>query len=503
MKRILVAAGALVVALFLVVAFRTVRFHSQQRRFEPAHAPAVPAANEALERFAASLRIPTVSRAERPRVDAAQFRALHELLKRSFPRVHASLTREVVADHSLLYTWPGTEPEIPGVLLLAHQDVVPVEAATQARWTHRPFGGDRADGYVWGRGAMDDKAALVAQLDAVEWLLSDGFRPRRTVVLAFGHDEEVGGADGAGAIAALLGSRGQRFELSLDEGLPLTRGIVPGVDRDVAGIGVAERGVVNVELVAEAAGGHGGMPPARTAAGIVAAAVARVEANPLPPRITPPMREFLGAIGAEMNFPQRAIFANLWLFEPLVLRKLTAQPGTNATVRTTFPVTMLEGSPQANVLPQRARAVLNVRLLPGDTVDGVLAKLREIVSDETVRVAALGDLRKEPSPVARAETRAFSALDRAVKDIHPSALTAPGLMVVSTDTYHYVRLAADAYRHLPLLMGPDDVKRPHGVDERLSEAAYLDMIRFYRQVIVHGAEGSFAAETTARAAGGR
>ncbi len=400
MKRILVAAGGLLMALFLVIAFRTVRFDSRQRRFEPAQVPAFPVPEEATERFAASLRIRTVSRAERPRVDAAQFRALHDHLQKSFPRVHAALSREIVAGHSLLYTWPGTQPQLPGVLLLAHQDVVPVEAATQSRWTHPPFSGARADGYVWGRGAMDDKASLLAQLEAVEWLLADGFRPKRTVLLAFGHDEEVGGRDGAGAMASLLASRGWRFEFSLDEGLPITRGIVPGADGDIAGVAVGERGVINVELVSEAEGGHGGISPRQTAAGIVAGAVAKLEANPLPARLTPPMRAFLRAVGPETELPQRAVFANLWLFEPLVVRKLTAQPSTNATVRTTFAVTMLEGSPQANVLPQRARAVVNVRMLPGDTIDGVVAKVREIVSDDRVRVTALDDLTRSrrPSP---------------------------------------------------------------------------------------------------------
>ncbi len=499
-KRVLLAVAGLLSVLLLVIAVRTVRFDSRQRAFEPAPVPAFPAPGEALERFAAALRIRTVSRAERPRVDAARIRALHDHLHASFPRVHAALSREVVADHSLLYTWPGTQPEAAGVLLLAHQDVVP---ATEAGWTHPPFSGARADGHVWGRGAIDDKSSLLAQLEAVEWLLADGFQPNRTVVLAFGHDEEVGGADGAGAMASLLASRGQRFEFSLDEGLPIARGIVPGAGVDVAGIAVAERGIVNVELVAEAEGGHGAMPPPQTAAGIVAAAVARLEAHPLPPRLTPAMRAFVGAIGPEMPLPRRAIFANLWLFEPLVVRTLTGRPSTNATVRTTFAVTMLEGSPQANVLPQRARAVVNVRMLPGDTIDGALAAVREIVGDDRVRVIALEDLRKEPSPIARHDTRAFSAIDRAVKEVHPSAITAPGLMVVSTDTFHYLTVAADSYRHLPLLMGPEDTTRPHGVDERLSEASYLDMIRFYRQVIVHGSEGRLGAAGAVGANGAR
>lgn len=482
MKRILLVTVVALLSLLGVIGVRTAMFPVKTiTRPGPALSP-VPDQNAALERFSKALQFQTVSN-ESAAADDAAFAALHAHLEASFPLVHSKLKREQFGKHALLFTWEGVSSAKPAVLLMAHQDVVPVEPGTEASWTHPPFSGARAEGFVWGRGAMDDKGALMAQLEAAEWLLREDFRPMRTIVFAFGDDEEVGGEHGAAELAKALEGRGQKFDFLLDEGHAITKGIVPGISGEVASIGIAERGVVNLELTADSPGGHGAMPPPQTAAGIIAAAVARVEANPLDTRITAPALAFFDAIGGRMPLPQRAVFANLWLFSPVLRSQLSHKPGTNAVVRTTIAATMLEGSVKANVLPQRARAVLNVRLLPGDTIASVTDHVKNAIADPRVKVTALGGLNHEASSVSSVDSRGYHAIESALIDTYPDAVIAPNLTVGATDAPHYAKLATDAYRHLPYVLGPEDLARLHGTNERLPEATYLKAIQFYRQVI--------------------
>lgn len=153
-------------------------------------------------RLAEALRFRTVSPEGAAPVERREFLGLHQFLERSFPRAHAALRRETVGSLSLLFTWRGTNAEVPPILLSGHLDVVPVREGPGDGWTRRPFDGDVADGHVWGRGALDDKSATAGTLEAVEQLLAEGVRPRRTIYLALGHDEERGGLEGAAQIAA-------------------------------------------------------------------------------------------------------------------------------------------------------------------------------------------------------------------------------------------------------------------------------------------------------------
>src|SRR5438093_217598 len=288
------------------------------------------------EHLAAAIRFRTVSHQDPAEDDRAQFAGLRALLARTYPKVHRSLVRELVNGDGLLYTWKGADASAKPVLLMAHQDVVPVEPGTEATWAHPPFDGVIADGFVWGRGALDDKASLVFLMEAVESLLAEGFRPRQTVYLASGFDEEVGGLQGAARIAALLATRGVRLGYVLDEGLLVSQGVVPDVQEPVASIGIAEKGYVSVELVAETEGGHSSRPPPETAIGVLAAALDRLQRRPMPARLRGAPRREMQALAAHMPFRQRVMLSNLWLFGPLVVRALEKTPTTNALVRTTL-----------------------------------------------------------------------------------------------------------------------------------------------------------------------
>lgn len=468
------AVGLLVLA--VVMGINTARFSdAAPKRVE--RAPPPPTLDPmTLGRLAGAVRIPTISH-EGGRYDTAAFASLAAYLAQSFPRTHSTLTRETVAGHSLLYRWPGRDREAGPILLAAHMDVVPVEPGTEANWTHPPFAGVVADGYVWGRGAWDDKSAVVAILEAVERKLAAGWQPARTVYLAFGHDEEVGG-QGSQAIAALLKSRGVRLDLVLDEGSMVIDDLLPGVDPAIALIGVAEKGFASVELTTQAEGGHSSMPTADNAIVRLAGAVDRLVANPFPARMIAPLEGTLDRTGPVMDLPMRVVLANRWLTKPLVLRTMADTPSGSAAVRTTTAPTIFMAGTKANVLPQSARAVVNHRLLPGDTVAGVVARDREVVNDARVKVTAMPGAR-DPSRVSPTDGAAYAAVGRAVARIFPDALVAPSLVIAGTDARNYEPVASAIYRFLPVRSDPTELKRFHGTDERIAVADYARAIAFY------------------------
>ncbi len=478
---VFMSAAALVALFFVVVIANTV--HISPSRDLPSAVEPIPIESHAVaERLAASLRVPTVSHGPDAPVEAEALRNFHAVLERSFPRVYATLRREVVNQFSLLFTWQGSDSSLRPILLLAHMDVVPVEAETESDWTHPPFSGAIAEGQIWGRGALDDKSAVLATLEAVEYLLTQDFTPRRTVYLAFGHDEETRGRNGAARIAALLADRGVRFEFTLDEGSVVAHNLVPGVTRPVVLIGLAEKGYVSVELTATSAGGHPSMPPNPTAVGKLARAIHRLETQQMPAALRPPASEMFRHLAPEMPWTSRVLLANRWLFDPLILSRLEPSPATNALVRTTTAPTMVQGGVKENVLPSEARAVINFRILPGDSVSAVLKHVEATIADSeiTMRQVAEGT---DPSPVSDSNASGYAALRQTAYQVFPDATVAPSLVIAATDTKHYVKLADNCYRFRPMRLDRDDLKRIHGVNERISVENYVGMIRYYVQLL--------------------
>jgi carboxypeptidase PM20D1 len=426
-----------------------------------------------------------VSNQDPAQFDASQFQGLQAFLAQRFPRVHRDLTREVVNDYSLLYRWEGRGAGKP-IVLLAHLDVVPVEGGTEGNWTQPPFSGAVADGYVWGRGALDDKASAMAILEAVEYLLGTGFQPARTVYLAFGHDEEVSGHRGAEVLSARLRERGIDAEFVLDEGGSILEGMVPGVAAPVASVSTGEKGYVSIELSANGKGGHSSMPPPHTAIGVVSAAVERLERDQMPATIGTVMRESFAFLGPEMPFGRRVVFANLWLFAPLVEREMARTPQTNAAIRTTTAPTMFEGGVKENILPASARAVVNFRILPGDTVEGVVQHVRHTVDDGAVEVRVLGKP-DDPSLPSDPDQPAFVQLARTIRAVFPGTVVTPFLTLGATDARYYTRISPNVYRFIPTHMRAEDLARVHGTNERIAVDDYAGMIRFYVQLLKEGA----------------
>ena len=451
---------------------------------QPTVAPASPITVDkmaASRRLSDAVRQKTITPDDPRQMDGRAFLELHRLMIASYPNVHRTLQREVVSDHSLLYTWKGTQSGRKPILLIAHMDVVPVDPGMEEAWTHPPFAGDIADGYVWGRGTLDDKASVLGVLEAVELLIAEGFEPSRTVYLAFGHDEEPRGREGAAKIASLLRSRDVRFEYVLDEGLIIGDGIIPGVAAPVAMIGTAEKGWLTVELSAPGGGGHASMPPAHTAIGLLATAIHKLEANPPAAAIKEPTRELFACAAARMPFTRQVVFTNLWLFEPLVIRQLTASPATNAAIRTTIAVTIARAGTVDNVLPTSATAVVNSRIMPGEGTASVLEHVRHVVDDPRIGIRPLK--REEPTGVSPTSSASFRTLAGTVRQIFPRAVVAPGLVIARTDSAHFLDLTEATYRFLPIVLTRDDLGRFHGTNERIAVDSYETLIKFYAQLL--------------------
>jgi len=484
LRRTLFAAATLVLLLAAVLAGNTLYLKSRQ--VSVAAAPRLEIDMQAAaERLAGGIRVQTVSHDAQPpsRQDMERF---HAYLEAQFPLLHKALRRERVNGSSLLYIWPGSEPGARPMLLMAHQDVAPIAPGTEGQWRHAPFSGTIADGFVWGRGSMDDKGSLFAIMEAVERLVADGFQPRRTIYLAFGHDEETGptfGQEGARQIAQLLKQRGVRVEFVLDEGLLVTQGLMKGLTPPLALIGVAEKGFMTLKLSSYGTPGHSSMPPARTAIGSLAAGLARLERQPMPATIHPVVREMLETVAPELEGTKRVALSNLWLFEPLVRRQLEASPGTAAMLRTTTALTVIRAGEKVSILPERADAQVNFRLLPGDSRAGVIEHTRRAVADPAIEVQATG---WEASPVSRTDSAAYDLVRRTIREVFPQALVAPGLMVGGTDSHHFAAIADDIYVFTPIRVGPEDLSRFHGTNERISLSNYEEMIRFYHRLLGAG-----------------
>lgn len=485
-SRIVFGLVLLITGLAAVMFWRAAQLKTAQQA-APGPSPFSPP-DGAVDRLSEGIRFKTISTPDPKGRNEEEFRKYHDFLRTAYARLHQSATRETIGKDGLLFTWPGTDASRAPILLTAHMDVVPIEAGTENLWTNPPFSGRVDGGFVWGRGALDDKTGVHGLLEAAEMLLAANFLPARTVYIAFGADEEVGGKLAAVKIAEALRSRGIHPELVLDEGGSVTDGIIPSTTRPIAMVGIAEKGYLSVELLARSSGGHSSMPPAHTAAGLVARAVSRLEENPFPPRIGGVAALNLRFLAAEMPFLPRFAIANQWLLGSLVRRQLAATPRTDSMMRTTTAVTMLEGSPKDNILPTRARAVVNFRILPGDTVESVLKRVREVIADPLVEVSPLPGLADDPSAISSTSSVAWRSLNTTIRQVYPEAAVVPYLTGGATDVRHYNDLSTNVYRFLPVLMQPADLTRMHGLNERISTNTFNRAIQFYRQLLLNLAQ---------------
>ncbi|MFD2933543.1 M20 family peptidase [Spirosoma flavum] len=480
MRSFLRIIGFLLVLLVVVLLVNTFRLTSHQLTNVPAAAPIV-VPDSSIQRLAGAIRISTVSYTDAALTDTTQFDKFLTYIRATYPLIHQHLKQETFNQYSLLYEWKGRNPALKPIMLMAHYDVVPVIQGTQGMWKRPPFGGIIEDGYLYGRGTLDDKMGMIGVLESVEYLLRTNFQPERTLLLAFGQDEETSG-QGAQAIAAALKKRGVSIDYILDEGGVIKTDGVSGIKKPVALIGISEKGYLSLELTAIGKGGHSSMPPEQTSIGMVAEAVSKLEHNPFPARLNGGVDHLLDYLASEVPFGQRVVLANQWLFAPVIKRIMSQTKSTNASLRTTTAPTIFKSGAKDNVLPIDALATVNFRLLPGDTVDGVIERVKQVIDNDSITVSILGK-GNDPVPLSDPEAPAFQTIHQTIKSIFPDVAVAPYVMLGATDSKFYSALTPATYRFSPLPLNDAETQGVHGTNERIRVKDYQNMIRFYVALI--------------------
>jgi carboxypeptidase PM20D1 len=475
-KKLLLFVLLTILVLVGVVLFKTFTFKSIQTKVEAEPAPDI--SPFALQHLSQAINFKTISYNDSSLFDSAQFNAFHLFLREAYPLVHQQMTREVVAGYSLLYKWTGQDSVASPIVLMAHQDVVPIEEASKSLWTVEPFAGVIKDNFIWGRGSADDKINLIGIMEAAEKLLKTGFVPSRTVYLAFGHDEEIGGS-GAKAIAALLKSRNITADLVLDEGGIVTREKVPGMTLPVALLGTSEKGYLSIVMSVEKNGGHSSMPEQETSIDILTHAINKLRENPFEADFSPSTQDFMQALGPEMPFTNKMAFANFWLFKPMVTGIYESSAAGNAMIRTTLAPTIINAGMKDNVVPTVATATVNIRMLPGDGSQEILERLRSIIHDDRVKLTPMTAFAAEPSDVTSPESFAYRKIDMIIKRSYDGIVSSPFLMIGGTDSRHFAEISDGIIKFSPMI----DPIGFHGVDERVSLESYKTSLWFFEQLL--------------------
>ena len=432
----------------------------------------------------------TVSSREAAEVEADQFEAFIAALPELFPLVHARLECERVNGFGLLYRWPGTGAGNPSpdgganqargpVVLMAHYDVVPVE--DPELWDYPPFAGTVTGTAICGRGALDDKGALAAVLEAAEQLLAAGYTPAQDLWFSFGNNEETAG-DTAAAAADLLAARGVQPWLVLDEGGAVASGAFPFVSVPLAVVGVSEKGILDVELATEDPGGHASTPNRMGATARLSRAVLRLDRHPFPASLPDVSVEMIERLAGSAPLLPRLVLRRARPLRTLLTRVFGLLGGEpNAMTRTTVAVTQLRGSKASNVLATRATANANIRIAVGESVESTMARLRTIIRDPRVSLRVVEG--NEPAPVSATDNPQFALLEKSIRDTFPDAVPVPYIMLGGTDARRFTGICPAVYRFAPFRMSAADRASIHADNEKIGIETFGEGILFYRRLM--------------------
>lgn len=436
---------------------------------------------ETINRFSQFIQLKTVTFNDFSQIDMSEHRKVEDFFRENFPLCSNNLNLKKINDFAYIFHWKGGDESKKPVLFMAHFDVVPVQ---DEGWDFSPFSGDIKDGQILGRGTLDTKNSLLGILESAEKLIAEGFIPESTIYLAFGGDEEVMGLQGAGEIVEYFKSQKINFDWVLDEGAIIAKNLITMTNKPLALIGIAEKGFANVRLVAHGEPGHASMPPEHTAAGLIARAVCRLENNPFPVRLTKTVREFLKSLIPHVSFFLALVFSNLWFFSPIVKNIFKKSPKTAAMVRTTQAVTILTGSKKDNILPDKAEAIVNVRILPGEKKSDVLKRMKSVVKDPLVDVEFLNE-NDASNPVSESSTTSsgYLKIENTVNKVYPEGIVSPFLVTATTDSRHYKDITDNIYRFVPMVLNSEDLKKFHGFNESISIENYTLIINFFTELM--------------------
>ena len=431
-----------------------------------------------------AIKIPTIANRDESVVDWSTFDDFHAFLEKAYPLIHENLEKQVISTRSLMYHWKSEHPEKEPICLLSHQDVVPVTPGTEEDWKYPAFGGEVAEGFLWGRGAIDMKNHLIGVMEAVETLLEEGYVPERDVYLCFGHNEEVMAEDetcGADCMMRWFKEKGIKLDSVLDEGGAILEAKVDKViDGHLAGVGIAEKGHVDFEISVNAKGGHSSQPPKHSALGELSRIICKLENNQFKAELTPQLYSLFNEIGKNTTYPVRCVMSNLPVLKPLITKICSNIPPVASMMRTTTAVTMSNGSPAPNVLPQKASAVVNFRIMPGQTIDDVEKHIRKCAGPKAEIRLISG---KNPSKISPTDSRAFKVIEEICKSMDPKAIVAPYLVMGGTDARQYEDVCDNIYRYSPFLMDTALLLTTHGTNERIPVSSLEDGVAFFKRYI--------------------
>lgn len=413
--------------------------------------------------------------------DYTSFTNFINWLDEAYPFVRKQLEKTVINQYSLLYHWRGTDSALKPVMIIAHYDVVP--AINPENWIHPPFSGAVADSFVWGRGALDDKSELIALVEAIETLLAENFKPRQSIYIAVGHDEEIGGMTGAGKIAEHIRARNLFFDFILDEGGAIMSKVFPGLDEPIAFIATAEKGYADFRLDVKTHGGHSSVPPSENAIDIISKAIARIKAKPTKAKLQPPVTEMLAALAPYLDNKSRFGIRHAKLFKKKILRNLASTDATNSLIRTTITPTMISSGSANNVLPAEATAIINTRIITGETTGSVYAYIKEKAADERI-IVTMSAASHEPTPVSEIDTRGWGILTQTILSVFPGVIISPVLSPAMSDSRHYLFATSSVYRFSPISITAENKEQIHGVNERIGINDYYKAINFYKTLFV-------------------
>ncbi len=482
MKIFLIILG-IIVLLIALTAIKAALYKAKPAKIEPMQKENVDSAR-VQKHLSQAIQIKTISNPDDDKVDWSEFDKFHEFLKNEYPLTHKTLKREKVSQASLLYTWQGTDESLEPIALLSHQDVVPISEGTYDDWEHDPFEGFNDGEYIWGRGAVDMKNHLICVMEAVETLLEEGYSPKRTVYLCFGHNEEIvaGSNNGAHSIMQVLKDRGVHLDSTLDEGGAIIKANIKGlIDGNLAGIGIAEKGYADYKISVKAKGGHSSQPPKHTAVGMISEAVRDLENHQFKSKMLPSVYNLFSHVGRYTSFPARMVMCNLRILKPIFIAVMKKFPPAATFVRTTTACTMLSGSPASNVLPQSASVTVNFREMPGDTIADTEAHIKNVIKNKEIEVEFLKG--KEASKVSSTDSEAFKAIDKLAMQISEKNIVAPFLVMGGTDSYHYEEICDNMYRFSPFTLDTAIMLTTHGTNERIPIDQLPIGVEFFKRYI--------------------
>ncbi len=456
-------------------------FYNGQEQSEYQAIPKIAIGEQAVKHFSEALQLKTISYMDY-QIDSSQYVAFNNWLERTYPLINQQLEHTIISDFSHIYHWKGQNSSEQPIMLYAHLDVVQVIDNEREAWRYDPWSGKMATDTIWGRGALDDKVAVLGILEAVEHCLVNGIRPDRDIYLCIGHDEEVGGKLGAQKMAEYFKSNDIQFAYALDEGLTITKDLIPNIDKQVSLIGIAQKGYCSVELSTKMDGGHSSMPSPETSIDVISKALTKLNHQGLSSRLTLPVKQMLSCIAPEMPFFQRIILSNQWLFAPLIKRSYEGSNVGNASIRTTTAATIFSSGKQENIIPEQATACLNFRLLQGDTEETVLDHIKKVIGDDRINITVIGET-TPASNIANTNSVFYERVEQSILEVFPETIVSPGLVMAGTDAKHFSEVCDETLYFRPMIMHPKNLHTIHGINERIAIKEYEDFIRFYIRLV--------------------